>query len=203
MRRVLWIVALAGCDRIADRGYVGEPMFTIVGSFAAPPEASVGGVALMWQDSAGAGGPGVAATIVPVELEFPATFRVAVPVPPPDAARFVFDDSDVELAEAYVHVVEDPEAARPVTRGLSRTHVLVYASGAVGEGTQAAQYLGGAIDAGYHLRRFVRDAAPGGAQQVMIDRCAAVSLRAACAVRRAYRLAAAADDEHLRIVVAP
>jgi len=38
-------------------------------------------------------------TTVPVEIEFPSTFRVSVPLPPPAIVRFAFDDSDVELAE--------------------------------------------------------------------------------------------------------
>ena len=198
MRGIL-LLCLAACDPLADAGYVGEPLFTLTGSFATPPapDAPVGGVALMWQDTAAAGGPGIAATTVPVALEL-STFRVSVPVPPPDAARFAFDG--VELAEAYVHVVEDPDAARPVARGLARTHVLVYASADVDAGTQAAEYLGGPMSAGYHLRRFV-PAEPTVAQQIMIDRCAEISPRAACAKRRAYQLHAAADDEHLRIVV--
>lgn len=203
MRRLVLLACVTGCDPLAGAEYVGDPLFTLTGSFATPvaPAAPVGGVALMWQDTAAAGGPGVAITAVPVAIEFPSTFRVAVPVPPPDAARFAFADG-VELAEAYVYVVDDPGAELPVPRGLARTHVLVYASADVEPGTEAADYLGGPLPAGYHLRRFSRTP-PGAAQQQMIDRCAATAARAACVARRGYQLAPAADDEHVRIVVTP
>lgn len=192
---------LAACDPLADNGYVGDPLFTLVGTLATAPGESADGIALMWQDPAGARGPGVATTALPVALEFPATFRVAVPVPPPGSARFAFPDSSVELAEAYIYAVADPGAARPLARGLDRTHVLVYASGDVGDGTLAADYLGGPVAAGYHLRRFTPVATAAPAQAMMIERCATTSLATACNARRSYALAAAADDEQLRIVV--
>ena len=195
---------LAACDPLASKGYVGEPMFTLVGTLSTTSPDETGGVALMWQDTGGAGGPGVAVTTVPVEIAFPSTFHVAVPLPPPDAARFAFDDSPVEIAEAYVYVVGDLGAARPSPRGLDRTHVLVYATGDVAAGTLAADYLGGPVTAGYHLRTFGEVATPGAAQQTMIDRCAASgSTRAACGVRRGYQLRETADDDYLRIVVSP
>ena len=198
MRRALWIVLLAGCDSLADSGYVGEPMFTLTGTLNASDDSA--GIALMWQDPTGAGGPGVAATTVPVELAFPSTFSVSIPLPPPDVARFVFDD-DTELAEAYVFAVADPDAVRPSPRGLDRTHVLVFASRDVEAGTLAADYLGGPVSAGYHLRAFV-PGDPTPAQTQMIERCAADATRDACAVRRHYTLGPIGDETHLRIVVA-
>src|SRR5215207_9670252 len=105
MRRAMLVCLLAGCDPLAGGGYVGEPMFTLTGTFVATGKTpDVGGLALMWQDSGGAGGPGIVATTVPVEIAFPSTFRVSIPLPPPAVVRFAFDD--VELAEAYVFVVE-------------------------------------------------------------------------------------------------
>ena len=127
MRRVALALCLAGgCDSLAGHEYVGEPMFTLVGTLesnARTADDPVGGLALMWQDTAGPGGPGVAATAVPVAIEFPTTFRVAVPLPPPDQARFGFDDSPARLAEAYVFVVADPASPRLIPRGLDRVHV--------------------------------------------------------------------------------
>jgi hypothetical protein len=203
MRIALLACLVAACDPLADSDYVGEPMFTLAGTLISTGQAGdVGGLALMWQDSGGAGGPGVAATIVPVENEL-TTLRIAVPLPPPDAARFGFDDTSVELAEAYVFVVEDPASPRLVPRGIDRSHVLVFATEAVPAGSLAADYLGGAMTAGYHLRRFVA-ATPGPAQLVMIERCVASrDSRAACEARRGYRLEPIADDDQLRIVVAP
>ena len=204
MRRLALAVCLLGCDSLAGKDYVGEPLFTLTGSFTATstaPDENVGGLALMWQDPIGAGGPGVAATAVPVAIAFPSTFKVDVPSPPPDAVKFSFADGDVQLAEAYVYVVVDPKAPRLVPAGADRAHVLIYASADVAPGTLAADYLGGPVSAGYHLRAFTTATTPGAAQQQMIARC--VGLAAACQTRRAYQLAPVADDAPLRIAVTP
>jgi hypothetical protein len=201
MRRVLLAATcLTGCDSLASKDYVGEPLFTLAGSFASTPTGAVGGVALLWQDARGAGGPGVAATTVPVALAFPASFRVDVPVPPPNTVRFQLDDG-VALAEAYVYVVAD--AAQLAPRGSDRGHVLVFASADVADGTLSADYLGGPISAGYHLRRFAAGT-PGTAQAQLIERCVAGgAARDACTTRRSYQLAPIGDDDPLRIVVTP
>jgi hypothetical protein len=201
MRGGLIVCVLAACDPLADSRYVGDPLFTLVGTVSTGSSDAVGGVALMWQDTAGAAGPGVAATTVPVSLEFPTTFRVSVPLPPPDVARFAFGDGDVELAEAYVFIVAEHDAAHPTARGLDRGHALIWASADVFAGSLAADYLGGPVTAGYHLRRFVFVSEPALAQRTMIERCAVASPATACSTRRGYALVAAADDEQLRIVV--
>lgn len=196
---------LAGCDSLADTDYVGEPMFRLDGTLVTTTKepSSATGVALAWQDPGGAGGPGVATTVVPVQTELPATVKIVVPLPPPAAARFVFDDADVELAEAFVLLV-DGAAPRPVSHGIVRDRVVVFATADVAEGTQAADYLGGPISAGYHLRRLVQATPPGAAQLLMIERCiAAGSSRAACETRRGYQLAPVDDTTPVRIVVTP
>src|SRR5262249_42945379 len=120
-RLVLGLLGLLpACDSLAGSDYVGLPLFTLHGTFeitANAPDDALGGIALLWQDSVSAGGPGVVTTTVPVALTFPATFHVDVPVPPPPAVRFGFDDADVQLAEAYLYVVADATAARPTPRG--------------------------------------------------------------------------------------
>ena len=197
--------ALAGCDPLADSDYVGEPMFTLKGTLVATSKdaPSASGVALAWQDPAAAGGPGIATSVVPVQTELPATVTIHVPLPPPDAARFAFDDTDVELAEAFVLLVDDVAVTRPVPRGIVRDRVVVFATHDVADGTQAADYLGGPVGAGYHLRRLVQGT-PGPSQQIMIDRCiAAGASDAACQARRGYQLAPAADDDLVHMVVAP
>jgi hypothetical protein len=180
-------------------------MFSLTGTLVTAtrqtPEA--GGIALAWQDPGGAGGPGVATTIVPAETELPATVRIAVPLPPPPAARFAFDDSDVELAEAFVLLVDDPALPRPTPQGIARDRVLVFATGDVAEGTQAANYFGGAMPAGYHLRKLGHGEL-GTAQRLMIDRCVASgAAQAACNARRDYQLEPADDGGAVRIVVGP
>lgn len=209
MRGTIVVAAalLAGCDPLAGSDYVGQPMFTLKGSFASKanaPTSSVGGVALLWQDAQGAGGPGVAATTVPVSIEFPAAFDVAVPGPPPAGARFALGAGEPELAEAYVYVVADVSAPRQSTRGMDREHVLVWASGDVAEGSPSAGYLGGPMTAGYHLRRFQPMAAVAPAQRVLIERCVASgAARGACETRRAYQLEAITDEARLAIEVSP
>lgn len=196
------LAALAGCDPLAGNDYVGQPLITVHGTFAATgaPGTPLGGVALLWQDANGPGGPGVAATTVPVSLEFPAAFELRVPAPPPVEARFAVDG--VELAEAYIYVVGDLAQPRRTTRGTDRAHVLVWASGDVVEGSRAADYLGGPMTAGYHLRRFEPTHQVGIVQAALIDRCVqSGALESACATRRAYQLRAAGDGDSLRIVV--
>jgi hypothetical protein len=204
---VLLLACLSGCDSLASTDYVGQPLFTLEGTLAAPataPDDPVGGLALLWQDATGAGGPGLASTSVPVAIEFPSTFRAAVPVPPPELARFAFADADVQLAEGYVVVVADAAAARPEPRGTDRVHVLVYASADVEAGTLAADYLGGPLTAGYHLRRFAIAPTAAPAQAALIERCVASGAdRTACVARRGYRLGPIADDDRLRIAVTP
>ncbi len=198
--RSLVLLAVAACDPLAGTDYVGEPLFTLGGTLSAPDD-QVGGVALVWQDPRGAGGPGVATTAVPVALEFPAAFHVSIPTPPPAAARFTLDG--VELAEAYVYAVVDPSAARPAPRGLARGHVLIFASSDVPPGSAAAAYLGGPVAAGYHLRAFAPTPTPR-AQQPLIERCIVAGWsRRACEVRRAYDLEPASDDDALSIEVMP
>ena len=94
-----------------------------------------------------------------------------MPAPPPVAARFASTTSS--SAEAYIYVVGDVGAPRRTTRGTDRTHVLVWASRDVGAGTRAADYLGGPLTAGYHLRRFEPVAGVGQAQAQLIERCVA------------------------------
>jgi hypothetical protein len=202
MRRILLLAVMAGCDPLAGSDYVGQPLITVHGTFAASsaPGAPLGGVALLWQDANGPGGPGVAATTVPVSLEFPASFELAVPTPPPVAARFTVDG--VQLAEAYIYVVGDLADPRKTTRGTDRGHVLVWASADVADGSRAADYLGGPMTAGYHLRRFEPTHQIGVAQAALIDRCVqSGALESACATRRAYQLRPADDADSLRIVV--
>jgi len=204
---VVAVALLAGCDPLADSDYVGQPMFTLQGTFASKanaPSSPVGGVALLWQDARGAGGPGVAATAVPVSVKFPAAFEVSVPGPPPEAARFTLGAGEPEIAEAYVYVVADVKAPRQTTRGMDRAHVLVWASAEVAAGSPTAGYLGGPVGAGYHLRRFQPMDAVLPQQQVLIDRCVANgAAREACVTRRAYQLEAITDEARLSIEVSP
>lgn len=204
---VVAVALLVGCDPLAGSDYVGQPMFTLQGTFASKanaPSSPVGGVALLWQDAQGAGGPGVAATTVPVSIEFPAAFDVAVPGPPPAVARFRIGAGEPELAEAYVYVVADVKAPRQTPRGMDREHVLVWAGADVTQGSPSAMYLGGAVSAGYHLRRFQHMDTVTPPQRVLIERCVAGgAARGACETRRAYQLEAITDEARLSIEVSP
>lgn len=207
MRRLVLVAlasALGGCDSFAGRDYVGEPLITLAGTFAttSTPIGQVGGVALLWQDAEGAGGPGKSAMSVPVSIDFPAAFHVAVPAPPPADVMFGFADGP-QLAECYVFVVADAGSAHPThILGADRTHALIWADADVAAGTRAAEYLGGPVDAGFHLRRYVATETPSPAQAELIARCVARGdPREGCEGRRRYQLAAASDQEPLRIVL--
>lgn len=206
MRRglVTFALVLSGCDPLASSDYVGEPMFRISATLVTATKQSpdAGGIALAWQDPGGAGGPGIATTVVPVQTRLDG-MTISVPLPPPLAARFAFDDGDVELAEAFVLLVDDAAGARPVPHGIARDRVLVFATAEVRAGSEAADYLGGPMAAGYHLRKLGHGAL-GVAQQQMIERCvAAGATRGACAARRDYQLEPADDAGDVRIVVTP
>jgi hypothetical protein len=201
--RGLLCVALVGCDGLATNDYVGESLFTLEGTFATTtnaPEDPLGGVALLWQDPAGPDGPGVASTTVPVAIQFPASFEVDIPVPPPAAARFSFEPG-IDIAEAYVFVVANTGSDHVTPLGGERTHAVVWASADVPTGSLAADYLGGPVSAGYHLRTFVPIATVGAAQAQMIERCAGD--KRACEVRRAYQLSVSGDHDRLSVAVSP
>jgi hypothetical protein len=202
MRSLGWVAVacVAGCDALAGDNYVGTPLISLSGSFASPgtgPGASLGGVALEWQDPATPNGPGIAVTVLPVAIAFPDAFRVDVPTPPPQPARFAL--GGIELAEAYVDLVADASVPRPQPCGRDRGHALVYASEDVPAGSLAADYLGGPVAAGYHLRSYAATTTPGAAQQQMIARCTDWGAAAACQTQRAYQLGTANDTDPLVI----
>jgi hypothetical protein len=201
---LLLAVVTSACDPLVDDTYTGQPLFALRGTLpedTRPHEAS-NGLALLWQDPATAGGPGVAAAALPFALDALSSFTAAIPVKPPAAAWFAFDDGGPRLGEAYLHVVSHlPVTLSDFDLGLDPVHVIIYADGDTAGG-QAADYLGGEVSAGYHLRRFTPTGEPGAAQRALIARCVANTGDAdGCAVRRAYRLEPIPDDSALRIVL--
>lgn len=205
MRRLAaCVLATIGCDPLADNTYVGEPMITLEGTFSetSQPIDVDGKLALLWQDARTAGGPGAEVTVVPFVIGSLGAFTTPIPVPPPVGAMFGFDDGGPELGEAYVHIVTHvPITTSDFDLGSDPVHALVFAQHDVAGG-DAADYLGGAVTAGYHLRRFTPTATPGPAQRQLIERCVAnTGDRVACEARRAYQLDAADDRAALRIVL--
>src|SRR5205823_4772413 len=67
--RLLWALLLAapGCEPLADRTYVGEPLFTLEGTLseAIRPLQVDAELALLWQDPETARGPGLDAMAIP------------------------------------------------------------------------------------------------------------------------------------------
>jgi hypothetical protein len=200
---VLFAVLASGCEPLVDVTYTGQPLFTLSGtlSSAMRPYDVGAELALLWQDPRTAGGPGVAAFALPFELGALGSFTANVPAQPPSAAWFAFDDGGPRLGEAYLHVVTElPISTSEFDLGLDPTHVLIYAAADVAGGS-AADYLGGDLAAGYHLRRFTSTATPGTAQRELIERCVANTHdRVACAARRGYRLDPVDDATALRII---
>ena len=121
-------------------------------------------------------------------------------MPPPAAAQFSFEVG-IDVAEAYVFVVENTGSDHVTPLGGERTHAVVWASADVPSGSLAADYLGGPVAAGYHLRTFVPIGTVGAAQAQMIARC--VGDKRACEVRRAYQLSVSGDRDRLSITVSP
>jgi hypothetical protein len=104
----------------------------------------------------------------------------------------------IELAEAYVDLVADATQPRPQPCGRDRGHALIYASDDVPAGSLAADYLGGPVAAGYHLRSYAPTTTPGAAQQQMIARCTGWGATPlACQAQRDYQLGAAGDTDPL------
>jgi hypothetical protein len=198
------LLAALGCEPLADRSYVGEPLFLLEGTLseAIRPLQVDAELALLWQDPETAGGPGLDATAIPFTIGSLGAFTASVPVPPRSLVRFRFDDGGPELAEAYVHMVTGvPVTTSALDLGLDLGHAVIYADGDV-EGGDAANYLGGPVTAGYHLRRFTITATPGPAQRQLIEHCVArTGDRAACEARRGYQLDASDDSAALRITL--
>jgi hypothetical protein len=203
-RAVLLVVAASACDPLVDNGYTGQPLFTLQGTLAEAmrPHDAAAELALLWQDPATAAGPGVETAVLPFQLDALGSFTADIPVQPAGEAWFAFDDGGPRLGEAYLHVVSQvPVASSDFDLGLDPVHVVVYADADV-VGGAAADYLGGDVTAGYHLRRFAATAEPGAAQRQLIARCAANTADPdACAARRAYRLDPIDDETALRIIL--
>jgi hypothetical protein len=199
---VLLIVLVSGCEPLVDATYTGRPLFQLSGTLSAAtrPYQVDARLALLWQDARTAGGPGVATVAIPCEFGALGAVSAEVPAQPPDAAWFAFDDGGPRLGEAYIHVVTHvPITTSDVDLGLDPMHALIYAEADVAGGA-AADYLGGDVTAGYHLRRFSLTATPGAAQRQLIERCvASTGDRVSCEARRGYRLDPVDDATPLHI----
>jgi hypothetical protein len=197
-------LAVIGCTPLADQSYAGEALFAMAGTFSAtraPIEVDAR-LALLWQDAETAGGPGIATTPIPFTVGAFGVFRAEVVAVPGERARFTFAADGPVLAEAYLHVVlANPVAPTDQDLGVEAAHVVIHADRDV-DGGDAADYLGGPVAAGYHLRRFTTTDQPGAAQRALIDRCVArTGDRPACTAGRAYQLGAVDDAEPLRITL--
>lgn len=204
MAVVLVGVVAIGCTPLADQSYAGEALFTMAGTFSAtraPIEVDAR-IALLWQDWETAGGPGIETTPIPFTVGTFGSFRAQLVAVPGAPARFAFADDGPVLAEAYLHVVlANPVATSDQDLGQELGHAVVYADRDV-SGGDAADYLGGPMAAGYHLRRLTVTDQPGAAQRSLIERCAArTGDRPACTSRRGYQLGAVDDAEPLRITL--
>jgi hypothetical protein len=204
MRWCVVVLAAIGCQPLADLTYEGEAMFTLEGTLSESnrPLQVDAKLALLWQDPLGAGGPGLHVTPIPFRIGSLGAFTASVPIRPEPAVRCRFDDGGPELAEAYFHMVTAvPLATSRADLGVDLHHVLIFAESDV-TGGDAADYLGGPVSAGSHLRQFTVASTPGPAQRQLIERCVvATDDRAVCEVRRGYQLQPVDDGTPLTITL--
>ena len=192
-----------GCSPLADDTFVGQPLITLHGQFTNDdtPIEVANEIGLLWQDPGGTIGPGFAVTPLPYVTSL-GTFKTSVPIEPPPNTYETFADHGPGIAEAYIHVV----VAAPIENtqydlGQDQTHVLIYAKEDVDDG-DAADYLGGPVPAGYHLRTFTATTMPGEAQQQLIEHCIDdTGDIASCTARREYQLGPAFDGALLDVMV--
>ena len=155
---------LLACDAQVDPRYDGEPLATIKGSIVS----STGGTAshlhtavvnfrFTVDDT-------YHADYAPVVGSFPAQFSIDLDVPPPSDTLNDFTQGGTQPSESrfstgYIFVVRDgvdlnTNPADAIV-GIAEEYVLVYVESDVQPGSRSAQFLGGALTAGYHLMKYV------------------------------------------------
>jgi hypothetical protein len=215
IRRLALLGVLAGCEPLVDPGYPGEPMARLHGTIVGvDPERVADSVAILWNRNVGPSVPSGPIALAPLHPAFPAALTIDVLAAPPDDAFFAVAGDTARIAEGYLYLVRAGAEPPIETRDFSATavdFVLVYVDGDVAPGSLTADYLGGVLAPGYHLRdwRATLDLSP--AQAYFGARCAdAVSDAGAvdgqveaCRAKRRYRLVDAAADLGTEMVFYP
>jgi len=158
----LGLVAAAGCDAQADRGYQGEALATLRGQVQGTPPLPPLEAAMLWQR-----GPPPStddqelATRAPVESGFPAMFTIRLYQPPPAAARRTLRAGEVSFARGNAAAVPFGIAAPAVPAlpaagsgspyGVDLDHWIVHLGADVPPDSLTAWWLGAPLPAGYHL----------------------------------------------------
>jgi hypothetical protein len=161
--------ALVGCgDALVGESYLGTPLVTLQGQVTVAPgteEPANPRLSLFWlgYDTRELSRSALEQR-VQVENRFPASFTMALFDPPPIGAS-PFDDPEqsVRIGIAFIAVYadvnengvmnNDPRVAEGPDEliGASATHLMLHTDGPIPAGSSMAQFLGGAMEPGYHL----------------------------------------------------
>ena len=157
----LLCVACAACDAQVTTGYQGEPLVTFSGRVDSTGTLPPLEAAMLWER----GPPPYSldqelATRAPVQAGFPATFKISLYQPPPDAAKRALAKGEVVYARAQAAAVPlgssiDQVGSLPAAQngayGLDADHWVLYLAGDVPAGSITEWWLGAPLTAGYHL----------------------------------------------------
>ncbi len=153
------------CDGQADTDYTGEPLAVVQGivqsSVATPPDNLE--AKLLWINS-DASPDRYALQGVAIRGSFPANFTLDVLAPPREEAMMDLSGADGatanEVRVAVADIVALPsnadvteEPTGPI--GLSEHYVLAYVESDVSVGSYSETFLGGALEAGFHLMEVI------------------------------------------------
>lgn len=202
---VLAAAGLAGCDPLVDTTYPGEPLVRLQGVVSSTQGTDIAPTgakgAVLWQAANLSELTGF--TRLPLSLDFPVlTFEVMEP--PADDAVFQVDPGEPVIGEGYLHIVKPTtgERARPEDfLATEYDHALIYVAADLPPGGPTAQYLGGALGAGFHVAVRTATATLTPPQQALVERCVQLAtgmppdrVRASCTAQRLYRLDPAPED---------
>jgi hypothetical protein len=186
MKLAAALLLVAACDAQVDGTYAGEAYVRLRGvAVAFDADVAIDGAMARWTSQSGAQLDAGPTTPLPLEWSPPA---LAVPVVslPPDDARFGFAGEPARIAEATLFVTHGDKVV-----GEALDIALVYVDADVAAGSMAANYLGGAVASGFHLRDVRPTANLTPAQADLALRCGDT---AACEQPRLYRLVPIPDD---------
>lgn len=158
------VAALAGCGVQADTAYRGEPLLSLDGTLTsgvADPPMTLQAV-LGWNTTANPGGDTFVNEQAAVMVEFPSRFQLEVYEPPVEQALNDYTRGGQRPDEVRIGVAHfvawpsdyDPAVDGddgPAVFGVAVHQLLVYVERDVEPGTFSAGFLGGELEAGFHV----------------------------------------------------
>ena len=186
MKLAAALLLLAACDAQVDGSFGGDPYVRLRGvAVAFDADVTIDGAMVRWTLQSGAQLDAGPTTPLPLEWAPPALVVPVVSLPP-DGAMFGFAGEPARIAEGTLFVTHGDRIV-----GEALDVALVYSDGDVAAGGLAANYLGGAVAPGFHLRDVRPTANLTPAQADLALRCGDTE---ACEQPRLYRLVPVEDD---------